>query len=269
MAQVAAYAAMYEEVYAEPIDLITIDRVGKEADDEGDHYTLSEAEEKIINLKDVNGFPVKVGDIAKVEVAAIDVGVVVFVAECLLEVCHHAGLADARFTAEKGDGARHDPAAEHAIEFCSAARDAVLFTQFHFRQTLQLAFAGQRSEPVGAGGHAFGYRFDERVPCRAMRALALPLHGLSPAFGTGVDRLGFSHRARPGRNRCRSAGARQCAGGAPAAGRPWWCDARSSACSRRRTRSCRFSNSMTHNVVVTAKRPICRRSCSSTAPSAS
>ena len=43
----------------------------------------------------------------------------------LADVQHERGLADPRLTAEQNEGARHEPAAEHAVDLANAQRDAL------------------------------------------------------------------------------------------------------------------------------------------------
>ena len=59
-----------------------------------------------------------------------------------------------------------------------------LLLRFHFTQGLQLARCGGTEAVFG---NSFNNRFDQSIPCRAMRALPLPFWCLTAAFGADID----------------------------------------------------------------------------------
>ena len=89
-------------------------------------------------------------------------------------------------------GARARRPARGRIPRCrSAARLSSCASTSDRRCSLPLPASAR--ETVGARRHRFGDGFDQRIPRRAMRALALPFDGLAAAFGAGVNRFGFGH----------------------------------------------------------------------------
>ncbi len=104
------------------------------------------------------------------------------------------GFADAGIAADQHHPAFHQSAAQHAIELGDTGRSARHFARFHLGQLLQLAGCRQCAVSVLARcRNRFRYRFHQRVPLAATRTLALPLWGLSAAFGAAIDRFCFCH----------------------------------------------------------------------------
>ncbi|MNN02734.1 hypothetical protein D3C81_1154020 [compost metagenome] len=102
------------------------------------------------------------------------------------------GLADAGIAADQHHAARHQPAAQHAVELVDAAGKARHVGSVDLGQLAHHGRCRQRLEALGRG--RLGHRFHQRVPLLAMRALAGPARGGAAAFGTGVDGLGLGQR---------------------------------------------------------------------------
>jgi len=101
-------------------------------------------------------------------------------------------LADAGVAADQRHPARHQAAAEHAVELADVGGDARFLASLHLVQHLHLTGRRQRGE---ARLGRFSDGLDQRIPGVARRALPLPLGGLPAAFGAGINSLGFGHVA--------------------------------------------------------------------------
>ena len=119
-------------------------------------------------------------------------------------------LSDARFTAQKGDAARHHAATQHTIQFLVHHIDARLIYRRDIAQLHRLGIAvrvlsakhgGSPSMPHGHAGILCRLRsrigsnpnLFECVPLSAARALTHPLGTLLPAVAADVCNFIFSH----------------------------------------------------------------------------
>ena len=101
------------------------------------------------------------------------------------------GFAHARIAADQHHLPRDQSAAQHPVEFPYAGRQPLRLARADLRETLQCR--GFRDAGVAVLRRRLGNALDQRVPCAAVRALALPLGRLAAAFGAGVDGLCFGH----------------------------------------------------------------------------
>ncbi len=105
------------------------------------------------------------------------------------------GLADARLAAEQHHRARHDAAAEHAIQFADAGRQSR--RRAHLDVGVQPGAGAARHErAVAVAAGRCGRRiadalFDQRIPRPAVSAAAQPLGGLAAAFLAHEDVSGL------------------------------------------------------------------------------
>src|SRR6478752_729444 len=102
-------------------------------------------------------------------------------------------LADARIATEQDYTARHEAAAEHAIEFLEPRRNAGRCTRLDRRERRD--GRARARDAFEAHGRRRGDRLDERVPYAAMRALALPFGRLAATLRARVKRLRLRHRS--------------------------------------------------------------------------
>jgi hypothetical protein len=98
-------------------------------------------------------------------------------------------LADARRAAEQHDRARHEPAAEHAIELPQAGPQARQLGRPQVREPdgLRRTRTGASAPATAPPGCGRPRLLDERVPGAAARALPVPADALVPAGRAGED----------------------------------------------------------------------------------
>ena len=102
-------------------------------------------------------------------------------------------FADAGIAADQHDAARHEAAAEHAVELAETRRQPLDGADVDAIETRELDLAGVL-RALGTLRQRDG--FGQRVPGAAIGALALPLRLLPAAIAAGVDRSRLRHGAR-------------------------------------------------------------------------
>ena len=102
-------------------------------------------------------------------------------------------LADAGVAADQHHAAGHQAAAEHAVKFIDAGRQAFHLGGFDRRERGHRLRPGQRLEAVAGAAGGLGHRLHQGVPGLALRALAQPARGVAAALAADVNVLLLGH----------------------------------------------------------------------------
>ena len=103
-------------------------------------------------------------------------------------------LADAGVAADQYHAARHQPAAQHAIEFLDARGLARFFARTDLGQRQNAGRTSRHGEVASRRRSRFDHRLDQSVPLPTTGALTLPLRRTGAALGAGILRLGLCHQ---------------------------------------------------------------------------